>query len=261
MRSFLILIGACLCLSPAHRADGQEPPESVLWESMPAAALYWTRLPGPQFESAILRTSDGRGVVMTIDERLGNFARFRLEDASGVGWATYVGPQKFNQDGAIGRRVVRRVEGLRRFPPPTAVSGVFGGVSVADVSGALTLVYDDGGRVTTERRLSGVGEADVAVNGAPVTVDVFLLQVTVQDAGSAAPIVAQAAYAPALGAAIRGQFVEPKRVDWSLDQIQVSPELFGRLQGDGPGAAAAGAGAPGGSPPGPESIILGAPPE
>ncbi|MEM6490574.1 MAG: hypothetical protein AAF684_01525, partial [Pseudomonadota bacterium] len=48
--------------------------------------------------------------------------------------------------------------------------------------------------------------------------------------GGGAPLISQAVYAPALGAAVRGVFLEPQRLAWRLDDIKASAEVAARLQ-------------------------------
>lgn len=228
MRLLFLLL--CVALPVHAQAPADGPPELVNWTSTASAALYWTQLPGPQFESAVLRTSDGRAVAMELHERVGNFAILRLEDSSGEGWANYVGPQKLNETGPLGARRVQTIEGLQRLPPPENAGGPIGGVSAADLSVAMTIVYEDGGRTAIGRSVGGVGVADVIVNGAPVSLDVYVIEVKAQSPGMETPIVNQAVYAPALGVAVRGVFLQPERVEWRLESIQAPNEVFARLR-------------------------------
>lgn len=231
MRVLFLLFLLCAAIpARAQTPAASAPPELVDWVSTATGALYWTRLPGLQFESAVLRTSDGRAVAMQVHERVGNFTIVRLEDSSGEGWANYVGPQKLNETGPQGTRRVSRIEQLQRQPPPDNAGGPINGVSAADLSVAMTVVYEDGGRTSIGRSVGGVGVADVVVNGAPVSLDVYIIEVKAQSPGMAGPIVNQAVYAPALGVAVRGVFLQPERVEWRLESIQASAEIFARLR-------------------------------
>ena len=242
MKIFALLcalwLGALPAVAQDDTPDGIAPPEAVELDALPSGALFWTRLPAIQFDRAVLRTEDGRAVVMTVRSRAGGFVQMRLDDASGLGWASYVGPQKFSQIGALGDRIAIRVEGPEWLNVPANAGGPIDGVAPRDLATKLTLAFDDGSRQTIQREVTGVGEADVVVNGAPSTVDAIVLKVTVTSGGGGPPLVSQAVYAPALGAAVRGVFLEPRRLAWRLDDIKTSADVAARLRpaGAGPGA-------------------------
>ena len=167
------LLIACALVAYAAEAAAQfddtppdvGPPAAVEVDALPPGALFWSRLPAIQFARAILRTEDGRAVAMTVRSRSGGFAQVRRDDASGLGWASYVGPQKFNQTGALGERRVVRIEGPEWLSVPADAGGPVDGVTPRDAATILTLSFDDGSRLSIRREVTGVGEADVVVNG------------------------------------------------------------------------------------------------
>jgi len=239
------LLFACAFAAAAAGAFAQDdtppglaPPDLVELEALPSGALFWTNLPPIQFDRAILRTDDGAAVAMTVRSRSGGFAQLRLDDASGLGWASYVGPQKFNQAGALGDRLVVRIEGPEWLRVPADAGGPIDGVAPRDAATSLTLVFDDGRRQTITREVTGVGEADVVVNGAPAAVSAFVVKVTVTSSAGGPPLVSQAVYAPALGAAVRGVLLEPRRFAWRLDEIEASAEVAARLRPSAGGVGA-----------------------
>lgn len=208
-------------------------PRSVSRGAHDSALLTWTNLPPIRIDAATLSLGDGSRFRWEVVDRVNSFSVVRSTEANGdVEYVAYVGVQRLNaawvRGGLPGNQDVFRVSG---YEQTTVAPGVvpLSGVDPLELAYGLTIETrgTDGERRTVQRRrVLGADTASVNVNGQPVRLAAFVVQVETDRPGWGARSVGRALYVPVLGLAVSGEFIEPEPSNWRLDAVQVGPDVL-----------------------------------